>query len=82
LKAWASGIDRGFSPELNVPTDPRFGRFDENFGECELLVALMGVPRAEAERWLRPASFVFVGTLVCASVRGFLNAAARAACAA
>jgi beta-glucosidase-like glycosyl hydrolase len=39
---YASGGDRSFSPVLQVTTDPRFGRFDENFGECELLVALMG----------------------------------------
>ena len=26
LEASATGTDRGFSPELNVPTDPRFGR--------------------------------------------------------
>jgi beta-glucosidase-like glycosyl hydrolase len=29
----ASGADRGFSPELQVATDPRFGRTQENFGE-------------------------------------------------
>jgi beta-glucosidase-like glycosyl hydrolase len=39
---YASGGDRSFSPVLQVTADPRFGRFDENFGECELLVALMG----------------------------------------
>jgi hypothetical protein len=60
--------------------DPTQLDFDPVTRGLELtLVAGLGVPRAEAERWLRPASFVFVGTLVCASVRGFLNAAARAA---
>ena len=39
---FAMGGDRSFSPVLQVTTDPRYGRFDENFGECELLVALMG----------------------------------------
>lgn len=39
---YAMGGDRSFSPVLQVTTDPRYGRFDENFGECELLVALMG----------------------------------------
>ena len=43
VEAWASGIDRGFSPELNVPTDPRFGRSEENFSEEPALVAAMGV---------------------------------------
>ena len=39
---WASGGDRSFSPVLQVTTDPRWGRLHENFGECDLLVALMG----------------------------------------
>ena len=30
-RAW--GADRGLSPEINVVTDPRFGRIEENFGE-------------------------------------------------
>lgn len=42
-EAWATGIDRGFSPELNVPGDPRFGRTEENFSEDPALVAAMGV---------------------------------------
>ena len=41
-EAAAGGIDRGFSPELNVVTDPRFGRLEENFGEDPNLVAAMG----------------------------------------
>ena len=43
LEAAATGSDRGFSPELNVPTDPRFGRTEENFGEDPTLVSAMGV---------------------------------------
>ena len=39
----ATGVDRGFSPEINVCTDPRFGRTEENFGEDPMLVAAMGV---------------------------------------
>ena len=35
--------DRGFSPEINVCIDPRFGRTEENFGEDPCLVAAMGV---------------------------------------
>jgi beta-glucosidase len=42
-EASATGTDRGFSPELNVPTDPRFGRSEENFGEDPALVAALGV---------------------------------------
>jgi beta-glucosidase len=33
LEARIGGVDRGFSPELNIATDPRFGRTEENFSE-------------------------------------------------
>lgn len=39
----ASGADRGFSPELQVCTDPRFGRTQENFGGDPFLVSELGV---------------------------------------
>jgi hypothetical protein len=39
----ASGADRGFSPELQVCTDPRFGRTQENFGGDPFLVSQLGV---------------------------------------
>ena len=39
----ASGADRGFSPELQVATDPRFGRTQENFGGDPHLVSALGV---------------------------------------
>ena len=39
----ASGADRGFSPELQVATDPRFGRTQENFGGDPYLVSELGV---------------------------------------
>jgi hypothetical protein len=39
----ASGADRGFSPELQVCTDPRFGRTQENFGGDPMLVSELGV---------------------------------------
>lgn len=42
VEAWSKGIDRSFSPVIQVTTDPRWGRVAENFGEAELLVALMG----------------------------------------
>jgi beta-glucosidase len=42
FEASAAGIDRGFSPELNVATDPRFGRTEENFGEDPMLVSTLG----------------------------------------
>ena len=41
LEARAWGGDRGLSPEINIVTDPRFGRTEENFGEEPLLVATM-----------------------------------------
>ena len=42
-EARASGADRGFSPELQVATDPRFGRTQENFGGDPHLVSELGV---------------------------------------
>ena len=42
-EASANGGDRGFSPEINVCTDPRFGRCEEAFGEDPMLVAKLGV---------------------------------------
>ena len=49
LEASASGNDRGFSPEINVCTDPRFGRTEENFG-C---VSRSAAPAAAAHhKWL------------------------------
>eukprot|EP00759_Apiculatamorpha_spiralis_P003137 PhF_6_TR11529/c0_g1_i1/m.18475/K05349/bglX; beta-glucosidase len=41
IEARSWGGDRGLSPEINVVTDPRFGRTEENFGEDPLLVAMM-----------------------------------------
>ena len=38
-EAYYSGVDRGFSPVLQVVTDPRFGRWHENFGGDGMLVA-------------------------------------------
>jgi hypothetical protein len=42
-EARAGGFLRGNAPVLQVVTDPRFGRFEEAFGECPFLVARMGV---------------------------------------
>jgi beta-glucosidase-like glycosyl hydrolase len=42
IELWARGGDRSFSPVLQVTTDPRWGRFYENFGESEVLVGAMG----------------------------------------
>jgi beta-glucosidase len=41
LEARSWGTSRGLSPEINVVTDFRFGRTEENFGEDPLLVAHM-----------------------------------------
>lgn len=43
IESRASGADRGFSPELQVATDPRFGRTQENFGGDPFLVSELGV---------------------------------------
>ena len=45
-EAYALGVDRGFSPELNVPTDPRFGRTEENFSEDPCVVGVLGAAAA------------------------------------
>jgi hypothetical protein len=42
-QARSCGIDRGLSPVLQVDTDPRFGRFEESYGEDPFLVSTMGV---------------------------------------
>jgi beta-glucosidase-like glycosyl hydrolase len=45
-EARLQGVDRALSPELQVDTDPRFGRTDEAFGEDPHLVAQLGVAYA------------------------------------
>ena len=42
LEARVGGASRAFSPELQVDTNPRFGRTEEAFGEDPKLVADMG----------------------------------------
>ena len=41
-EARANGADRGFSPELQVAVDPRFGRTQENYGGDPFLVSELG----------------------------------------
>ena len=43
LQLRASGGDHALSPVLQVCTDPRFGRLEENFGEDPFLVSRCGV---------------------------------------
>ena len=43
LQLRASGGDHALSPVLQVCTDPRFGRFEENFAEDPFLVSTYGV---------------------------------------
>eukprot|EP00659_Diplonema_papillatum_P023073 gene23073-35355_t len=43
LETRAAGCDRGFSPEIQVTVDPRFGRMQENFGADPTLVAAFAV---------------------------------------
>ena len=47
VEARAVGVDRGFSPELQVDTDPRFGRTEEAFGEDPTLVGVLGAAMAK-----------------------------------
>ena len=48
LEARAGGADRGHSPEINVVTDPRFGRTENNYGGDPLLVTQMAVAAVQA----------------------------------
>lgn len=41
-EARIAGIDRGYGPVLQMTTDARFGRIDENYGEDPILVATLG----------------------------------------
>lgn len=43
LEMRSQGVTVCFSPNLDVIRDPRFGRSDQNFGECPWLVSKMGV---------------------------------------
>jgi beta-glucosidase len=66
-EARASGNDRGFSPEINVCTDPRFGRTEENFSEDPALVAAMGVAAVKGLHGGNvdgPSSYLPPGTIV------------------
>lgn len=46
VEARVGGATRAFSPELQVDTDPRFGRLQEGFGEDPKLVSDLGVAYA------------------------------------
>jgi beta-glucosidase len=41
LQSRASGVNHGLAPVINVPTDPRFGRTQEAFGEDPFIVGVM-----------------------------------------
>lgn len=47
-EARMSGANQTFSPNIDVHTDPRFGRVDEGFGECPYLTSEMGVTAVRA----------------------------------
>ena len=50
LEARAAGVTRGFAPVLQVVTDPRFGRYEEAFGEDPHLVSRMGVAMVQGQQ--------------------------------
>ena len=43
LQARAGGCSQALSPVVQITTDPRWGRLEENFGEDPHLVAMLGV---------------------------------------
>jgi beta-glucosidase len=49
-EARACGVTRGFAPVLQVVSDSRFGRYEEAFGECALIVARMGVAMIQGQQ--------------------------------
>ena len=63
-EARIGGCDRVFAPELQVDTDPRFGRFFESFSEDPHLVSVCGYmmtlgiqgPAAAPDSYLGPAN--------------------------
>jgi beta-glucosidase len=59
-QARACGIDRGLSPVLQVDTDPRFGRFEESYGEDPFLVSTMGTAMTTAHQGntLGPSAYI------------------------
>ena len=71
-RAW--GGTRGLSPEINVVTDPRFGRTEENFGSDPLLVtqlaeaATLGLQggAVSADDYLPPAAVAAEAKHCCA----------------
>jgi beta-glucosidase len=67
LESRAGGSDRGFSPELQVDTDPRFGRTEEAFGEDPKLVAALGVAMSTGMMGSTdgPNSYIGVNSVVC-----------------
>lgn len=66
-EAWHSGVDRGYSPVLQVVTDPRFGRWHENFGGDGLLVAAYAkaaVEGLQGDGGSGPNSYLMPGHIV------------------
>jgi len=68
-EATACGVTRAFSPEINVCTDPRFGRTQENFGGDATHVAACGVAIATglggAGNADSPSEYVLPGHVSC-----------------
>jgi beta-glucosidase len=50
LEARTAGVTRGFAPVLQVVTDPRFGRYEEAFGEDPFLVSRFGVAMTRGQQ--------------------------------
>jgi len=50
LEARTAGISRGFAPVLQVVTDPRFGRYEEAFGEDPFIVATLGAAMVRGQQ--------------------------------
>eukprot|EP01064_Diplonema_japonicum_P020560 TRINITY_DN3014_c9_g1_i1.p1 TRINITY_DN3014_c9_g1~~TRINITY_DN3014_c9_g1_i1.p1 ORF type:complete len:825 (+),score=158.14 TRINITY_DN3014_c9_g1_i1:60-2477(+) len=70
LETRSSGSHQGFSPEVQVCTDPRFGRMIENFGSDPLLVsryataAVHGATGTPSEGNTGPDSYIGEGKII------------------
>ena len=70
-EARASGVAHGLCPVINIPTDPRFGRTQESYGEVSRAITSDAIPRVPKPlRRLCGQDPFIVGTMSAAATRG------------
>jgi beta-glucosidase len=70
-QARARGVQHVLAPVVDVARDPRWGRFEETYGEDPYLVTRMGVAAVQGFQGRRPADAVIDGTHVLATAKHF-----------